>query len=301
MQAFTAGGALWAQLTQDAAGQIRNRVLHVVDCFHAAYVDLVLANTLAIEYEITGNILSPAGAQSIIGRSEGGRLLCGDRGFLALEQVATEWMRQAPVIDSAAVRLGPELASWPALTGQFHVPETDLIVSPLTSTAELEEEGKKQGHCLGVAYADECLFEPVHVVSIRDNSGSRVSTAELAVSEDGGQLEIEILQHYGANNQPPVPNARASLDVYLDAISDGTIPVDWDTLFNALNNRLETVQRLVTGQFGYNVRNPLIADAVFDAWRFALPSANRRLSRSAWIEAIGLRHAVERSQNRLSA
>jgi hypothetical protein len=153
LETFTIGGALWSRVTQDQARDVRGRVLRVLDCLDAVYQDLLVPN-LAIHGRQMGQRLGRAEVESILGYDMAGPLLRGDRGFNALEDMARRWEQKRAEIESAALRLGSRFADWPALSAEYHDLVTDLRVVPLTSTEALEAEGKGQGHCMGMGYAD---------------------------------------------------------------------------------------------------------------------------------------------------
>ena len=284
---FTNGGLVWAQTTKEQAHGIRGRAQHIADCLHAAWQDLLIPNLVALS-RLHGDPLQRQSAERLLGPAVAGAILRGGRGFGALEDLAERWDEERSTIGSAAVRLSRNF-TWPPLSEPFRHAETGLVVVPLTSTAELEAEGKAQKHCLDATYVDGCLFGPVHILSVRRSNEERVSTAEVVI-EVGRPV---LCQHFGFRNVDPSPEAEKALEDYLDGVANDSIPVAWNFLYRDLNRRCLAEQNVSTREFPYDVMDDLIADRVFEAWRFILPGPHRKLTRQAWREAAGLPQMLE--------
>ena len=284
---FTAGGSLWSRVTQKEALGVRGRATHVADCLYAAWQDLLLPNLAALALQ-QGVRVPRRQVEQVLDPLIAGRILRADRGFASLEALARRWDDNRRAIAGAAVRARTGSLEWPPLTPEFTHEQTDLTVIPLTSAAALEEEGKAQRNCLDAGYAELCLFAPFHIVSIRDRTGKRVSTAEIELTDDGREIGLDVSQHFAAGNELPPDQAEQALSDYLDAILSGTIEVEWDALEKTLEERCRARSAQTRPGYRYRIDDPEAADRVFEAWRFLLPSPQRQMTRAVWVDAVGL-------------
>jgi hypothetical protein len=71
--------------------------------------------------------------------------------------------------------------------------------------------------------------------------------------------------------------------------------VEWDALFDALDRRMASAVTMKNDRFPYDIDCSETADAIFDAWRFALPNPQQRLTRNAWIERSGIADILKQS------
>lgn len=90
---------------------------------------------------------------------------------------------------------------WPGLPGLPWQHEGLTMVS-LTNAAELSLEGNLMNHCVG-SYFSDCRRGNAHIVSIRDESGHRLSTAEISLEQVGDQIRTTVLQHRAEGNSLP--------------------------------------------------------------------------------------------------
>lgn len=132
------------------------------------------------------------------------------------------------------------------------------------------------------------MFAPFHIVSIRDRTGKRVSTAEIELTDDGQEIGLDVSQHFAAGNELPPDQAEQALSDYLDAILSGTIEVEWDALEKTLEERCRARSAQTRPGYRYRIDDPEAADRVFEAWRFLLPSPQRQMTRAVWVDAVGL-------------
>lgn len=286
-QTLTAGGALWSRVTQKEAPGVRGRAAHVVDCLYAAWQDLLLPNLAALAWQ-QGARVPRRQVEQVLDLLNAGRILRADRGFASLEALARRWDHNRRAIAGAAIRVRTENVEWLPLTPEFRHEQTGLVVTPLTSAAALEAEGKAQRNCLDAGYAEVCLFGQFHIVAIRDEKGKSVSTAEIEVADDGREIGLQVSQHFAAENELPPDLAEQALSDYLDAILSGSIEVEWDTLVKALEGRCRARFGQTRQGYRYRLDDPETADRVFEAWRFLLPSPQRQMTRAAWVDAAGL-------------
>ena len=116
--------------------------------------------------------------------------------------------------------------AWPALSLPWMAPN-GLLVRPLTSRVELEEESRRLGHCVG-SYWTRAFAGRTHIYSIQSGDGLQsLSTFEVNPTVDalGG---IEVLQHQGsiaAGRRVP-PEAAAAYRSFLAAVDARSIGLD---------------------------------------------------------------------------
>ena len=92
---------------------------------------------------------------------------------------------------------------WQSLIGPFEAGEYQVV--PLTSSADLREEGERMNHCVGRRYPRWCQLGAVRVFSIRDLDGRRVATASLYFDFDENRWQIEQCKGYGNLNVTEEP------------------------------------------------------------------------------------------------
>ncbi len=113
---------------------------------------------------------------------------------------------------------------WPALCPTLTSPKGVQLV-PLTTSAELAEEGRAMHHCVG-GYAAQCLSGQSHIFSVRTSKGVRLSTLQL-VQRD---RSISLGQNYAAGNKP-APALAAEAGWWInEQINSGAIEIDWKHL-----------------------------------------------------------------------
>lgn len=122
---------------------------------------------------------------------------------------------------------------------------------PLTTSEELKKEGEALSHCIG-GYTHRSLQLHSHIVSLRDENGTPLSTLELELCSGQGrerdpriinikgnsEYYLQLKQHYGKKNQPPPPQCKAIEAELLDAMRKGKITVDLSELEIKRNERL---------------------------------------------------------------
>ena len=117
--------------------------------------------------------------------------------FSAYELInqSKRWHRMANRLPIPSVEHEDDAAGyqWPGLPGLPWQHE-DLTIVSLTNGAELSLEGNLMNHCVG-SYFDDCRRGDAHIVSIRDESGNRLSTAEISLEQVGDQIRTTVVQH----------------------------------------------------------------------------------------------------------
>ena len=91
----------------------------------------------------------------------------------------------------------------------------DLTIVSLTNGAELSLEGNLMNHCVG-SYFDDCRRGDAHIVSIRDESGNRLSTAEISLEQVGDQIRTTVVQHRAEGNSLPEGHCEIALRTMLE-------------------------------------------------------------------------------------
>jgi hypothetical protein len=125
---------------------------------------------------------------------------------------------------------------WPALCPTLTAPNGVQLV-PLTTSAELAEEGRAMHHCVG-GYAQQCLSGSSHIFSVRDAKGLRLSTLQF-VQRD---RSVSLGQNFAVANRA-APTLAAEASWWLNGqINSGGIKIEWD--------RLLEQQRLIQRNMG---------------------------------------------------
>ncbi|MBF0332319.1 MAG: PcfJ domain-containing protein [Alphaproteobacteria bacterium] len=173
---------------------------------------------------------------------------------------------------------------WPPLTEPYRA-GNGITVVPLVSSGALREEGDAMRHCVG-SYDRACFASGRHVVSLRDDDGHRVSTAELVFAGDG----IDQLQHRAAGNAVPADAARQALEEYRRGIAGGEIPCDRRALAEDLERRRRNEREPPSG--ARDGRDPAMIEALWEFYRPLLPALWRRMGADAFHQASGLAAAA---------
>lgn len=116
------------------------------------------------------------------------------------------------------------LQVWPALCNAQEAPNGAQLV-PLTTSAELAEEGKQMSHCVG-GYVARCRAGRSHIFSIRDLDGKRLSTLQLD-QEPGWVVNV---QNRAFGNKPPDERAAEAAEWLVGQVNSGELKIDWNAL-----------------------------------------------------------------------
>ena len=127
-----------------------------------------------------------------------------------IEEYATEE-------DNPAANAVARLDYWPApLIGSIKL--GGLTAHFLTTTAQLRDEGMRMEHCVG-SYTGQCLFNGANIVSLRNDDGRSVSTAELRMLGHSKRLELGVVQHKAQRNSSPSAQAEKALSYLLSKLN----------------------------------------------------------------------------------
>lgn len=88
----------------------------------------------------------------------------------------------------------------------------ERMVMPLTTAAELAQEGQALDHCVG-QYAASCRQGESYIVGLRSGDGSRpISTAEFTLHADAlGSVRAQLRQHFARADSDPGAACRAAI------------------------------------------------------------------------------------------
>jgi hypothetical protein len=184
---------------------------------------------------------------------------------------------------------------WLPLTEEVKAPEENggLSIVPLTTEAKLADEGSKErmSHCVGM-YGHACMYEGSHIVSLRDETGKSIATAELKAKGKGVFFKVEVTSQFmGPDNTYPIPEARQSLDWYIEGINSGAIGVNATLLEEVQKQRQGNYEARIAGM------NPAERIKLYDEHlqklqRF-LPKKYQGLDSAAFLNQSGLQLMID--------
>jgi hypothetical protein len=129
-----------------------------------------------------------------------------------LVRQSERWHRE--IARASSVGLDPDaddrLVEWPGLPG-LPLCAGELTVFSLTNSIQLQVEGNRLDHCVGT-YFRSCLYGESHILSIRNDAGNSLSTAEICLDAvPMGNLLLRVVQHQAFNNTKPTLECEAAL------------------------------------------------------------------------------------------
>lgn len=161
------------------------------------------------------------------------RLLFHGRGPKHILRVCESWhKRQIGIHFRLSESFPPTTSndlSWEPLTVPFQATNGHLVV-PLTDKRLLMQEAQSLSHCVGT-YGYACAFDGCHVLSVRTEWGIPIAT--LAVKQHLATptgIHHAISEFVGKFNGTPPAEARVAVTEWSDAIRDGRLTVDLETL-----------------------------------------------------------------------
>ena len=93
----------------------------------------------------------------------------------------------------------------------------------INTRLELLEEGSVMNHCV-FSYLSRCMAGESVILSLKDEEGNRVATAELNLEPDNGAETCTIGDFYGYANSSVPKDADAVVSAFVDAINQGENP-----------------------------------------------------------------------------
>jgi len=249
----TSGG--WQEVSKAIAQYTSADIEGYADAVRASMESFVLADFMRrtrnraehIDYEEAESTLTPEVAVKVV----------GNRGLPTLLALSRAWHSDRPQLD--ALREIPRKGRWEPLTEDYTAPN-GYTVTFLTTSEELEKEGKTLDHCVGT-YTSECVEKPIHIASIR-KSGVPVSTVEFEEAPDRPH-QVTVKQHYGRKNSvvftssPEVVALQSFLDQLLPQGDSGkpNIKIDFEHLARKRAGRA-AVEDSIALKLGYDPYAP---------------------------------------------
>jgi hypothetical protein len=171
-----------------------------------------------------------------------------------------------------------ELQMWPALCESLIAPNGVQLI-PLTSSAELVEEGKLMHHCVG-GYASQCRSGKNHIFSIRDPESNRLSTLQLRQ----GNCSVAIAQNLAFANRLPALEAREAASWLVEQVNSGDLQIPWDSLVA----KQKQLQRTTTAStiLGFDPLNEELWNKAFSEFKGFCPGSLRAGSAQQFIQAL---------------
>lgn len=93
----------------------------------------------------------------------------------------------------------------------------------INTRLDLLEEGSVMNHCV-FSYLSRCMAGEAVILSLKDEEGNRVATAELNLEPDNGAETCTIGDFYGYANSSVPKDADAVVSAFVDAINRGDNP-----------------------------------------------------------------------------
>lgn len=167
---------------------------------------------------------------------------------------------------------------WPPLTPPLTAPVEygGCRLGFLTSEEEIIAEGAEQQHCVG-GYGDRCLSGNTHILSVRDDSGKIISTAELHREDDNS---LTLIQHRAKRNGTPPEHAVKSITWFMDQLSSGGIKVD----FKNFDQELQHLQAAPHT----DDRSERLREAQFARFQRWLPERYGKMTRKGFLFMTGI-------------
>ena len=140
---------------------------------------------------------------------------------------------------------------WPGLP-ELPWQHEELTIISLTSTAELCLDGGLMNHCVG-SYFDDCRRGDAHIVSIRDASGNRLSTAEISLEETAGcKIQTVVVQHRAKGNRQPEERCVVALEAMVERWQNEGNQRELTSLVHLCSVQREQLSLRSSGEAGYS-------------------------------------------------
>lgn len=141
------------------------------------------------------------------------QLLVGSRGPKSFGEAVAVWHRRAASIAAMRHERRADRPGWPAICQPWLNPDGDHEIIPLTTAADLVEEGNVLEHCVG-SYYEPCRRGDRQILSLRRN-GAHAATIELVLSGGDKDLSIQVGQFKTRRNWRPDDASHEALKVFL--------------------------------------------------------------------------------------
>lgn len=187
-----------------------------------------------------------------------------------------------------------DLDNWAALSEPTKTPQ-GCWVKPLTSKADLNEEGKAMGHCVGWnGYDAKCLTKNDHIVSVsEDGADKRLSTIQLreVFNKAGQVVDLEIVQNQG----PGKEKGEQAVKWYIkELFRNKAMKPDWEEI-EAIrsDNRNIAMKEGIVQKIGFD---PLIAEnreRAYESIRPFLPARYRQVGLDEFLASSSSAEALQ--------
>ena len=190
--------------------------------------------------------------------------------LLQLKKMSNDWHSEQrmsemrKLINLANLNLPSE---WPKLVDMDYECKNGLYIVSLSNTVSLIEEGKRMSHCVGT-YAEKCMYHGSNIVSIRDDNGCSLSTAEivlLPVEKTAADEEalfntppsytLKLIQHRGIRNSNPSEEEKNALNEFISAIKRSDLPISEDVVRRQTKKEYMNVMSQLHRRVGFNPDN----------------------------------------------
>jgi hypothetical protein len=219
--------------------------------------------------------------------------------FWDILEASCKWHRQQGAFNTKIGSLvlddeGPTI-SWPALSDPIKAPN-GIVIQPLTTPADLREEGDAQKHCVA-GYSSGCLYRTSHIISLREEeTGNRLMTVELhELWKDAAAAEpaLKIAQSQGFHRRPPKLEEKQATDWYLKNIKP-----DWEKI---VSHRKTANENKARTDFAVNVGfDPYDAQARRKGFEICRPyfttDSLRNMDYETWLKRTGIQAIINESE-----
>ena len=209
---------------------------------------------------------------------------------LDLLSCSLRWHEQGETYAARKQAIGIEkfenLYHWLPLTKPAQSPDS-LWITPLTSKADLDVEGKAMGHCVGWnGYDMKCLTQNDHIVSVTgQDRNDRFSTVHLREVFDtaGNVSDLEIIQNQGRRSD----ETKKALKWYVNQIfKNPAMQPDWKEMERLRKQNRETVAKNgLSAILGFDLTDREQCVKAFENIRAYLPERHRHQSYDDFIGA----------------
>lgn len=214
------------------------------------------------------------------------KVLIGPRGAKSIGEAVSLWHRRAASVAAMRHERRADRPGWPAICGVWTSTDRVHTIVPLTTAADLVEEGNALDHCVG-SYYEPCRRGATQILSLR-RGGSHAGTVEFILAGDENDLSVKIGQFRARNNRRPDAASHDALKEFLGAINRGEHTLDRKTLISHRKKMRDTWD----GSWSSRSLPLDHARAVFPLYRPLLPKGTAETF-DAWRAASGIDAAID--------
>jgi hypothetical protein len=204
-----------------------------------------------------------------------------------------QWHDDIARYNTREIRAGAGSGSgrgWPALTQVVTAPN-GVKVTPLTSAAALEHEGREMHHCVS-GYWRSCINGHTAIISLHDPTDDSRSTLELSLLTD--EKTVWRRQHTRQRNLAPSSACDAAAKWYTEAINKKQLDANWQDISRAAEiYKREEGRDLLQGVVGYDPYDTEKHNALFEVFHRIVPVGAGARNVTHWLSRTGLDRAIE--------